>query len=51
MLGRVSRPVDPRDIPPGLLHLGQLRDRTLPVAAARFADRLAGTFVKDFEGA
>ena len=34
-----SRLVDPRDIPPSLLHMGQLRGRVLPIAAARFADR------------
>lgn len=36
----VVRPLDNRDIQPGYLHLGQLRRRTLPVAAARFADQL-----------
>ena len=45
----VHRPVDPRDLPPGLLHLAQLRGRTLSVAAARFADQLAGAFVEAFE--
>lgn len=34
--GLCSRPVDPRDIATGLLHVCQLRGRTLPVAAARF---------------
>lgn len=33
----VSRPVDTRDIPEGTLYLCQLRGRTLPVAAAKFA--------------
>lgn len=37
----VRRPVDPRDLPPRTLYMGQLRGRVLPVAAARFADRLA----------
>ena len=36
----VSRPVDLRDIPGGLLYLCQLRDRALPVAAAKFANQL-----------
>ena len=36
----VSRPVDARDIPHGLLYLAQLRGRTLPVAAANFARQL-----------
>ncbi len=38
--GLVSRPIDPRDVPPGRLVMGQLRGRALPVAAAKFADRL-----------
>lgn len=33
----VSRPLDARDVPPGRLYLCQLRSRTLPVAAAKFA--------------
>ncbi len=44
-----SPPVDPRDMPPGLLFMGQLRGRVLPVAAARFADRLAATFASEFD--
>ena len=44
-----SRPVDLRDIPPSLLYMGQLRGRVLPIAAARFADRLAGTFASEFD--
>ncbi|PJA60169.1 MAG: hypothetical protein CO163_05280 [Rhodobacterales bacterium CG_4_9_14_3_um_filter_71_31] len=35
--GLCSRPVDPRDIAMGLLHVCQLRGRALPVAAARFS--------------
>lgn len=35
--GIVSCPVDRRDVPEGLLYLCQLRGRTLPVAAAKFA--------------
>lgn len=37
----VSRPVDPRDVPEGRLYLCQLRGRTLPVAAAKFAAQVA----------
>lgn len=40
--GIVSRRVDPRDVPEGLLYLCQLRGRTLPVAAAKFAAQLEG---------
>jgi DNA-binding transcriptional LysR family regulator len=44
----VVRPVDARDLPPGLLLLGQLRGRTLPVATARFARQVAAA-LEDFE--
>ena len=33
----VTRPIDARDVPAGRLYLCQLRSRTLPVAAAKFA--------------
>ncbi len=36
----VTRPVDRRDVPTGRLYLCQLKDRTLPVAAAKFAMQL-----------
>jgi DNA-binding transcriptional LysR family regulator len=39
----VVRPIDPRDIPPGLLLIGQLRGRTLPVATAKFAQQIANS--------
>lgn len=38
--GLVSRPVDARDVPEGRLYLCQLRNRALPVAAAKFAAQL-----------
>lgn len=38
--GTVFRPVDTRDIPEGRLYLCQLRGRTLPVAAAKFAAQI-----------
>lgn len=41
--GVTSRPVDTRDIPAGRLYLCQLRGRTLPVAAAKFAAQIEGT--------
>lgn len=43
--GMVTIPIDPRDVPTGSIYLGQLRGRTLPVAAAKFADQLT----KDLE--
>lgn len=38
--GLVSRLVDARDIKPGSLWLGQLRDRALSVAVSRFAEQI-----------
>jgi DNA-binding transcriptional LysR family regulator len=43
------RPIDARDLPPGLLYLGQLRGRTLSVAAARFANQLVRALADRFE--
>lgn len=40
--GVVSRPVDTRDVPEGRLYLCQLRGRSLPVAAAKFAALVEG---------
>lgn len=45
----VYRPVSSRDVPAGILHLGYLRGRTLPIAASRFADQLASAFVEKFD--
>lgn len=47
--GLISRPVDLRDVPNGVLYFGQLRGRTLPVAVARFAHQLMETFAERFE--
>jgi len=44
-----SRPIDRRDVPAGVLYMGQLKGRTLPVAAARFADQLASSMADQFE--
>ncbi|MBC7138156.1 MAG: LysR family transcriptional regulator [Defluviimonas sp.] len=46
--GVVSRPVDTRDIPEGRLYLCQLRGRTLPVAAAKFAAQVEGAMETRF---
>ena len=46
---RVSRSVHQRDIRPLHVYLGQLRNRLLPVAAARFADQLSSAFVDAYE--
>ncbi|MEM1345537.1 MAG: LysR family transcriptional regulator [Pseudomonadota bacterium] len=45
----VVREIPERDLPAGLLLLGQRRGRALPVASARFADRLA-TVLQDVTG-
>ncbi|MEK9723252.1 MAG: LysR substrate-binding domain-containing protein [Rhodospirillaceae bacterium] len=42
---RVARPIDARDARPLMLYLGKLRNRHLPVAAARFADQLTGALM------
>ncbi len=49
--GLVARPVDRRDLAPGLVHLCQLRGRTLPVAAARFSDQVARALATRFGAA
>ncbi|MCM2292315.1 LysR substrate-binding domain-containing protein [Allorhizobium sp. BGMRC 0089] len=45
----VSRPLDRRDVPAGVLYMGQLKGRTLPVAAARFAAQLSAVLAQEFE--
>jgi len=47
--GIVSRPVDRRDVPEGLLYLCQLRGRTLPVAAAKFAAQIEAVLESDYK--
>lgn len=44
----VSAPIDERDVKPGVLYLGQLRGRTLPVAVSRFAAQLAAALAQRF---
>jgi len=45
----VSRPLNIRDVPPGLLYFGQLSGRTLPVAAARFAQQMMESLSARFQ--
>ena len=45
----VNRPVAAQDVPPGLLYFGQLRGRTMPVAAARFAHQIMEHFQSRYE--
>jgi DNA-binding transcriptional LysR family regulator len=47
--GLVSRKIDERDVPPGVLQLCQLRGRTLPVAAARFANQILSVFAEQYD--
>ena len=44
----VTRPIDVRDVPHGILYLGQLRGRTLPVAVARFGQQIIDTLVSRY---
>lgn len=45
----VVRPLALRDVPAGQLHLAQLKGRSLPVAAARFANQILASLSKRFE--
>ncbi len=45
----LSVPIDPKDVPPGILYMGQLRHRTLPVAAAKFAAGLSTVLASRYE--
>jgi hypothetical protein len=45
----VSRPVDKRDVPSGILYMGQLKGRALPVAAARFSAQIAHALATQYE--
>lgn len=45
----ISRPLNIRDVPPGLLYFGQLSGRTLPVAAARFAQQMMESLSARFQ--
>jgi DNA-binding transcriptional LysR family regulator len=47
----VSCPIDHRDVPPGILYLGQLRGRSLPVAVSRFAAQISSALAQMFEEA
>ena len=45
----ISVPLILPGVQDGLLHLAQMRSRTLPLAAARFADQLSTTFSEEFQ--
>ena len=51
--GLIARPIDNQDVPHGTLHIGHLRGRVLPVAAAKFMDliitELRERFPKDLD--
>ena len=42
-------PVASRDVPAGVLYMGQLKGRVLPVAAVRFADQLSAALADRYE--
>jgi len=42
-------PIDQRDVPAGLMNFAQMRNRTLPVAAARFAQQVQDVLVAQFD--
>ena len=44
--GLVFIPLDQNDVPPGIMYVGQLRHRALPVAAAKFANQLSEALAK-----
>lgn len=44
----VARPIDTRDVVLGSLHIGQLRGRVLPVAAAKFMDDLISQIITEY---
>ena len=44
----VLRPIDTRDVPEGILYLCQLKNRALPVAAAKFANQLERALAERF---
>ena len=44
-----AREIDARDAPVGLVYMGQLRGRSLPIAPARFVDQLARAFAARYE--
>ena len=48
-LGLVTVPLNILDVPAGQIFLGQLKGRTLPVAAARFLEQLTTEMAKQFE--
>ena len=47
--GTCRIPVDPRDVPTGVLYMGQLKGRVLPVAAARFAAQISSALADRYE--
>lgn len=47
--GLASAPIDPRDVPLGILYMGQLRNRALPVAAAKFAAGISTVLAERYD--
>lgn len=47
--GCVYKRIDERDIPPGMLYVGQLQGRTLPIATTRFVAQILDYFDQHFD--
>jgi len=45
----VSAPIDARDVPLGILYMGQLRNRALPVAASKFAAGISTVLAERYD--
>ena len=45
----VAKPVEPRDIPPGVIFAGHLKGRALPVASARFLEQVVAELSSHFD--
>ena len=44
----VMRPLDSRDVMAGVLHVGQLKDRVLPVASAKFLEQMVTALISRY---
>ena len=42
------RPLDSRDVMAGVLHVGQLKDRVLPVASAKFLEQMVTALISRY---
>ena len=47
--GSISIPLDKSDAPHGSIYIGQLKQRVLPVAAAKFTDQIIEAFINSYD--